>query len=223
MRKFSTQTPDECREVVSGLIAEIRSLPQADISEFVPEKTALIIVDVVNGFIREGAMASPIVEGIVPNVASLAEACKGRGIPIAALADCHKENCAEFASFPPHCIENTSESELVDELKDKDCFIIKKNSTNGFHEKEFMHALVANPAVNTFIVVGDCTDICVLQLCLTLKTWFTQQNRQSEIIIPVNCVETYDSPDHNADFMNIAAYKLMKDSGIKFVSEIKFK
>ncbi len=223
MRKFSTQTPDECREVVSGLIAEIRSLPQADISEFVPEKTALIIVDVVNGFIREGAMASPIIEGIVPNVAGLAEACKGRGIPIAALADCHKENCAEFASFPPHCIENTSESELVDELKDKDCFIIKKNSTNGFHEKEFMHALVANPAVNTFIVVGDCTDICVLQLCLTLKTWFTQQNRQSEIIIPVNCVETYDSPDHNADFMNIAAYKLMKDSGIKFVSEIKFK
>ncbi len=223
MRKFSTQTPDECREVVSGLIAEIRSLPQADISEFVTEKTALIIVDVVNGFIREGAMASPIIEGIVPNVASLAEACKGRGIPIAALADCHRENCAEFASFPPHCIENTSESELVDELKDKDCFIIKKNSTNGFHEKEFMHALVANPAVNTFIVVGDCTDICVMQLCLTLKTWFTQQNRQSEIIIPVNCIETYDSPDHNADFMNISAYKLMKDSGIKFVSEIKFK
>lgn len=222
MRKFSTQTPDECREVVSGLIAEIRSLPQTDISEFVPEKTALIIVDVVNGFIREGAMASPIIEGIVPNVAGLAEACKSRGISVAALADCHKENCAEFASFPPHCIENTSESELVDELKDKDCFIIKKNSTNGFHEKEFMHALVANPAVNTFIVVGDCTDICVLQLCLTLKTWFTGQNRQSEIIVPVNCVETYDSPDHNADFMNIAAYKLMKDSGIKFVSEIKF-
>jgi len=222
MRKFSTQTPDECREVVSGLIAEIRSLPQTDISEFVPEKTALIIVDVVNGFIREGAMASPIIEGIVPNVAGLAEACKSRSISVAALADCHKENCAEFASFPPHCIENTSESELVDELKDKDCFIIKKNSTNGFHEKEFMHALVANPAVNTFIVVGDCTDICVLQLCLTLKTWFTGQNRQSEIIVPVNCVETYDSPDHNADFMNIAAYKLMKDSGIKFVSEIKF-
>ncbi len=110
----------------------------------------------------------------------------------------------------------------MDELRDKDCFIIKKNSTNGFHEKEFMHALVSNPTVTSFVVVGDCTDICVMQLCLTLKTWFTAQNRQSEIIVPVNCVETYDSPDHNADFMNIAAYKLMKDSGIKFVSEIKF-
>ncbi len=222
MRKFSTTTPDDCRETVRGLIAEIRALPQMDVSELIPEKTALIIVDVVNGFIREGAMASPLIEDIVPNAAGLAEECKRRGIPVAALADCHKENCAEFASFPPHCIENTRESELVDELRDKDCFIIKKNSTNGFHEKEFMHALVSNPTVTSFVVVGDCTDICVMQLCLTLKTWFTAQNRQSEIIVPVNCVETYDSPDHNADFMNIAAYKLMKDSGIKFVSEIKF-
>lgn len=223
MRKFSTTTPDDCGRVVSGLIAEIRSLPQTDISELVPEKTALIIVDVVNGFIREGAMASPLVEDIVKPTARLAEECLKRGIRTAALADCHAPDCAEFASFPPHCVEGTAESELVDELKALDgYFLIKKNSTNGFHEKEFAHALISSPAVDTFIVAGDCTDICVLQLCLTLKTWFTRQNRQSEIIVPINCVETYDSPDHNADFMNIAAYKLMKDSGIKFVSEIKF-
>lgn len=222
MRKFSTQTPDICRETVCGLIAEIKELSSMDFSELVPEKTALIAVDVVNGFIREGAMSSPIIEGIIPNVASLMEKCKSAGIPIAALADCHSENCAEFASFPPHCIDGTSESELVDELKAVGgYFLIKKNSTNGFHEKDFMHELVRNPKVNTFVVVGDCTDICVMQLCLTLKTWFTAQDRTSEIIIPLNCVETYDSPDHNADFMNIAAYKIMKDSGIKFVSEIK--
>lgn len=220
MRKFSTQTPDMCREVVCGLIDEIKNLPQMSVSELIPEKTALIIVDVVNGFIREGAMASPIVEKIVPSVAALAEACRSRGIPVAALADCHKEDCAEFASFPPHCVEGTSESELVDELKDKDCYVIKKNSTNGFHEKEFMRNLVSRPSVTAFVVAGDCTDICVMQLCLTLKTWFTQQNRAAEIIVPINCVETYDAPNHNADFMNIAAYKIMKDSGIKFVSEI---
>lgn len=221
MRKFSTQTPDMCRETVCGLIAEIKGLSSMDFSELVPEKTALIAVDVVNGFIREGAMASPIIEGIIPNVVSLMKKCKDAGIPMAALADCHSENCVEFASFPPHCIDGTSESEIVDELKAVGWYLpIKKNSTNGFHEKQFMHELVRNPKVNTFVVVGDCTDICVMQLCLTLKTWFTAQDRTSEIIIPLNCVETYDSSDHNADFMNIAAYKIMKDSGIKFVSEI---
>ena len=222
MRKFSAQTPDNCKNVVIELINEINGLPTMSLSDFAPEKTAMIVVDVVNGFIREGAMASPLVEGIIPEVAKLMDKCNKAEIPVVAFADCHKEDCSEFASFPPHCIENTSESELVDELKKVGgYFLMKKNSTNGFHEKIFKQCLIQNPTTNTFIVVGDCTDICVMQFCLTLKTWYTQQNRNIDIYIPVNAVETYDAPNHDADFMNIAAYKLMKDSGIRFVKEIK--
>ena len=222
MRTFSAQTPDNCKNAVIELINEINGLPAMSLSDFAPEKTAMIIVDVVNGFIREGAMASPLVEGIIPEVAKLMDKCNKAEIPVVAFADCHKEDCSEFASFPPHCIENTSESELVDELKKVGgYFLMKKNSTNGFHEKIFKQCLIQNPTTNTFIVVGDCTDICVMQFCLTLKTWYTQQNRNIDIYIPVNAVETYDAPGHDSDFMNIAAYKLMKDSGIKFVKEIK--
>lgn len=222
MRKFSAQTPDNCKNAVIELINEINGLPTMSLSDFAPEKTAMIVVDVVNGFIREGTMASPLVENIIPEVAKLMDKCNKAEIPVVAFADCHKEDCSEFASFPPHCIENTSESELVDELKKVGgYFLMKKNSTNGFHEKIFKQCLIQNPTTNTFIVVGDCTDICVMQFCLTLKTWYTQQNRNVDIYIPVNAVETYDAPSHDADFMNIAAYKLMKDSGIKFVKEIK--
>lgn len=222
MRNFSAQTPDNCKNAVIELINEINGLSSMSLSDFAPEKTALIVVDVVNGFIREGAMASPLVEGIIPEVAKLMTVCNKAEIPVVAFADCHKEDCSEFSSFPPHCIENTSESELVDELKKVGgYFLMKKNSTNGFHEKIFKQCLIQNPTTNTFIVVGDCTDICVMQFCLTLKTWYTQQNRNIDIYIPVNAVETYDAPNHDADFMNIAAYKLMKDSGIKFVKEIK--
>ena len=222
MRKFSTKTPDNCKAAVTDLINEIKNLPAMSISDFAPEKTALIVVDVVNGFVREGAMASPLIEGIIPDVTKLMEQCLKKEIPVVAFADCHKEGCAEFSSFPPHCLENTSESELVDELKKLGgYFLLKKNSTNGFHEKNFMQCLIRNPQTNTLIVTGDCTDICVLQLCLTLKTWYIQQNKNIEIIVPVNCIETYDAPKHDADFMNIIAYKLMSDSGIKFVKEIK--
>lgn len=222
MRKFSAQTPDNCKNAVIELIDEINGLSSMSLSDFAPEKTAMIVVDVVNGFIREGAMASPLIESIIPEVASLMDKCIKAEIPVVAFADCHKEDCAEFASFPPHCIENTSESELVDELKKVGgYFLMKKNSTNGFHEKIFKQCLIQNPTTNTFIVVGDCTDICVMQFCLALKTWYTQQNVKVEIVVPINAVETYDAPNHDADFMNIAAYKLMKDSGIKFVKEIK--
>ena len=221
MRKFTQDTPDNCKKAVSALIDEINALPELSLSGLDPDKSLLVIVDIVNGFVREGAMASPLVEDIILPVVSLMEKCQDKKIPSVAFADCHAADCAEFASFPPHCVKNTSESEIVDEIKKAGGYtLIEKNSTNGFHEKSFTDYLDGKSGVDTFIVTGDCTDICVMQFCLTLKTRYTAQNKNIRIIIPVNCVETYDAPWHDADFTNIAAYKLMKDSGIEFVSEI---
>jgi nicotinamidase-related amidase len=147
---------------------------------------------------------------------------KSNYMPILALADCHRPGCAEFAAFPEHCLDKSPESEMVDELKDTGgYFLMKKNSTNGFHEREFIKGLTINPQISHFIVTGDCTDICVLQLALSIKTWFTAQNRISDIIVPVDCVETYDLPGHASDFMNIAAYKIMATCGIRFVSSVE--
>ena len=222
MKKFTEKTADSCALFLNSLIDQISSEGKISFSDLKPENTALIIVDVVNGFIREGTMASAQIAGIIPPITGLMRLCNAAEIPIVAFADCHKENCTEFKSFPPHCIENTSEAELVDEIiKAGGYFKLKKNSTNGFHEKEFMQCLVQNPQTNTYIVTGDCSDICVLQLCLTIKTWFTSQNKNVNIIVPLNCIETYDSQSHNSDFMNIAAYKIMLDSGIKFVNSIE--
>lgn len=211
---------DGCLKAAEELMKEIEALPQMSMSEIPEEGTAMVIVDAVNGFIREGAMSSPRIECIVPCIVSLMKKCKAKNIPIAAFADCHGENCAEFASFPPHCIKGTSEAEIVDEIKAEGGYkLIEKNSTNGFHEAAFRECL-EKCGKSRFIVTGDCTDICVLQFCLSLKTYFTQRDVPSEIIIPLNCAETYDAPGHNAVFMNIAAYKILKDSGVKFVSEI---
>lgn len=221
MKKFTSAALSSCNDTVKSLADEIGALPSMKWSEISPDNSALIIVDVVNGFIRDGAMASSDIESIISPIVSLMKKFNKKEMPIVALADCHKKDCAEFASFPEHCVEGTRESELVDEIKKEGgYFLMKKNSTNGFHEKEFLQCLIQNPQTNTFIITGDCTDICVLQLCLTLKTWYTQQNKNVTIIVPTDCVETYSSPDHNGAFMNIAAYKLMKDSGIKFVKSI---
>ena len=220
MVKFSNEAVDTAKKTTGKIAEEVNGLGAISFSEIPAEGTAMVIVDAVNGFIREGAMSSKRIESIIPNIVSLMKKCKEKNIPIAAFADCHGEKCAEFESFPPHCIKGTSESEIVDEIKAEGGYkLIEKNSTNGFHEKQFIDCLEAN-GKSRFIVTGDCTDICVLQFCLSLKTYFTQRNLQSEIIIPLNCVETYDAPYHEAGFMSLAAYKILKDSGIKFVSEI---
>ena len=219
--KFTEKPMERITKEAEGMLKEIESLEPVSISKLDSGSTMAVFVDIINGFINEGAMASERVGDIIPPNAKLLKMCNETGILTAAFADCHEKNAAEFASFPPHCIKDTRESEIVDELKEQGGYIlIPKNSTNGFNEQKFKNLIECHSEICTFIVTGDCTDICVLQFCLALKTYFTAQDRLVKIIVPISCVETYDAPFHSSDFANLAAYKLLKDSGITFVSEI---
>lgn len=220
--KFTEKPMERITAEAEGMLKEIEALEPVCISNLDSGSTMAVFVDIINGFINEGAMASDRVGDIIPENARLLRICNERGILTAAFADCHEKNAAEFASFPPHCVKGTHESEIVDELKEEGGYIlIPKNSTNGFNEQKFRDLIECHPEITTFIVTGDCTDICVLQFCLGLKTYFTAQDRLVKIIVPLSCVETYDAPFHSSDFANLAAYKLLKDSGINFVSGIE--
>lgn len=218
--KFKNTDTHLLSEELNALKSEISELEPMCIRDFDPEKTLLAVVDIVNGFVYEGSMHADRVQDIVSPSARLLKMCKELGVDSCVFCDCHDENSLEFLSFPPHCIKGTHESEAVDEIKSIGGYtLIEKNSTNGFHEDKFKDIISENNYTD-FIVVGDCTDICVMQLCLSLKTYFINSDRQSRVIIPVNCVETYDAPNHDSDFYNLASYAMMRNSGIEFVSEI---
>lgn len=220
--KFTEDFSNRIITEAESIKKQIEDLPVLSISDLDSKKTMGVFVDIINGFINEGAMAAQRIGDIIPHNARLAQKLDNAGIFSVAFADCHKENAAEFASFPPHCIEGTRESLVVDELQAAGNYIlIPKNSTNGFHEEKFREILSERPETDTFIVTGDCTDICVMQFCLALKTYFTMNDKNVRIIIPVSCTETYDAPYHSSDFANIAAVKLMSDSGISFVSDVE--
>lgn len=208
-------------EELAGFAHALSVLDPLPLDSFDSSKTVFVMVDIVNGFINEGAMASPDIGKIIPPVCELLKKCTAKCIPSVAFADCHSEGCAEFDSFPVHCLKDSSESEIVDEIKSIGGYtLIPKNSTNGFHEEAFKRFLSEHSAADTFIVTGDCTDICVMQFCLALKTYFTVNNRQCRIVVPLNCVDTYNVQGHNSTFANLAAVKLMTVNGIEFASEI---
>ncbi|MEG0615776.1 MAG: isochorismatase family cysteine hydrolase, partial [Oscillospiraceae bacterium] len=182
---------------LDGIYDEIFSCKEVKLCDFSPNKTMLVVVDVINGFIKEGALGSPSIGVIIPNVKKLMQACEKAAVPVVAFADFHAETSPEFGSFPKHCLMNTSECEIVDEIKNCCKYIlIKKNSTNGLWEQNFLALLGANPEINEFIVVGDCTDICVLQFCLSLKAFFNLSDKKCRITIPINAVDTYDFGTH---------------------------
>jgi nicotinamidase-related amidase len=179
--------------------ADLQALPIADVVQNQPEHVAVISVDVINGFSYEGPLASPRVAGIVAPITALFQTSYNAGIRSFVLTqDTHPEDAVEFANYPPHCIRGTVESETVEAFKKLPFFdlfqVMAKNSINSALNTNLEAWLDAHPQVDTFITVGDCTDLCTYQLAMHFKLRANAQNQKSRIVLPVDCVDTYDLP-----------------------------
>lgn len=176
----------------------------------------LIIVDMVNGFVREGKMADKNLESIIPEQLRLIEMFKNNNDGIMFVKDCHELGCNEFTKFPEHCVKGTSEANLVDEFLpyEKEAIVIHKNSTNATKAPGFMEYIQKMEMLKEIVVTGVCTDICVLQLALSLQSYLDQNNLDIKLIMPKNAVGTYDAPGHNKDEYSGMAFKLSKNAGI---------
>lgn len=212
---------DKSMDTLGQIFDMFEKAPSIKLADLQTNQTSLIIVDMINGFVREGALKSPRAESLIPEIVRLSKACDEFQIPKLAFADCHTTKSPEFDSYPQHCVEGTSESEIVDEIKEAGGYtLIPKNSTNGFLEEEFQKWLKQNQHINTFIITGVCTDICVQQFSITLKTWFNTMNKKSRVIVPINMVDTYDLGIHDADLINVMALYNMSINGVEVVSDI---
>lgn len=204
---------------LGDLYNTMTDLPAIRLKDLEVNRTAFVIVDMINGFTREGALMSPRAEKLIPQIAKLSKACDKLKIAKVAFADCHTDASPEFDAYPQHCLQGSSEAEIVDELKKIGGYtLIPKNSTNGFLEEQFQTWLKDNQHVDTFLITGVCTDICVMQFATTLKTWFNKQNKKTRMIVPVNAVDTYDLGMHNGDLTNVMALYSMQINGIELVA-----
>ena len=183
---------------------------------------AFILVDMVNGFVNEGAMSDKFIAHIIPRQHEyMKEIQKDENSINIIIKDMHKENCREFTHYPVHCVENTSESEVVDELKEFELgneeFVFPKNSTSAIFAPRFIETIEALKDIEEIVIGGCCTDICVLNLAIPLQNYFDQMDRNVKITIYKDMVETYDSPTHNREEYNEMAFKLMSQAGINII------
>ncbi|MDD2625150.1 MAG: cysteine hydrolase [Bacilli bacterium] len=182
-------------------------------------KKLLIVVDMVNGFVKEGIMSDRQIESIIPEQLRLIDETLREGEGLAFIKDSHNKGCREFDRYPEHCVKGTKESELVNELLpyEKKSLSYSKNSTSTIYAKDFINDIEKMKALREIIITGCCTDICVMNLAIPLQNYFDQIDRRVNITLPLNAVETYNSESHNRDEYNNMAFKLMEQSGIKLV------
>lgn len=215
----------------------LAALPEKTLEEVapVPGETAVISVDLIKGFCSIGPLASPRVNAIVPTNVALFKRAWARGIRhIVLTQDTHEPDAVEFGSFPPHCIRGSQESETVDEICSLPFFpemtIIEKNSIHSGLNTGLTAWLAEHPEINAFLIVGDCTDLCIYQIAMHLRLDANARQLQRRVIVPANCVNTYDTPvevaltqgipPHPGDFLHATFLYHMALNGVEVVGKI---
>ncbi|HBL54823.1 MAG: isochorismatase family protein [SAR324 cluster bacterium] len=171
----------------------------------------LIIVDEVNGFATVGAgnlapqTPNEQVSMMVAETDRLARAFTKQKMPVLALLDTHDPGKPE-PPYPPHCERGTGEEDLVPELKwlenDPQATLVRKDCINGFigaFQQDGTNAVidwVMENQLTNVLVVGICTDICVMDFVLTL---LSARNHEmlpglKEVLVYDKGCSTYDLP-----------------------------
>jgi len=189
--------------------------------EYSKYKKVLIVVDMVNGFVREGVLHDKNIERIIPRIKSLVDKnIKDGGLTIF-IKDTHSDDSVEFSRFgnTKHCVRGTSEAELVDELKVYECLenviSIEKNSTSFMESPKFRELIKMLENISEVDIVGCCTDICDFNGTMGLSNYFNEWNRDVIIRVHKDACATY-SESERKNYVD-ASYLLMEQQGIKLV------
>ncbi|MEX2647453.1 MAG: isochorismatase family protein [Alphaproteobacteria bacterium] len=211
--------------MIDDLVARMREAMPVAPSAFDPsgQRTGLVVVDEVNGFATVGAgnLAPPVpnaqVSRMVEETDRLARAFTQRGWRILAFLDTHVPGKPE-PPYPPHCEAGTGEENLVPELawleRDRNTTLVRKDCINGFvgaigktNGRNAVVDWVNEHKLSTILVVGICTDICVMDFVLTTLSARNHDLMPTlkEIAVYEAGCSTYDLPRATAETLGYGA------------------
>ena len=123
-------------------------------------KQAVIVVDMLNDFIT-GALKCDRGVAIVPQTVKLVDGARKADVPVIFTCDAHVAVDHELKHWGEHAMAGTEGAEVIPELNvsDKDYVIKKRRFSSFFHTD--LDLLLRELKVDTVIVVGLQTHICV--------------------------------------------------------------
>lgn len=230
---------DQAQPFLNYLVDWYAGRPALDLAAQLtdPSSAAVVVIDLTRGFCIEGPLSSPRVQAVVAPIVRLVQRAHELGVRHLLLPqDTHEPDAVEFGSFAPHCVRDTPESETVPELIAlpfaSQLALITKNSINSALAPGWRAWQAQHTDVRTFIVAGDCTDYCIYQLAMALRVSAnSDQVRDVRVIVPADCVDTYDVPvdvakslgilPHAGDLLHLVFLYHMALNGVEIVSTVE--
>jgi nicotinamidase-related amidase len=155
-----------------------------------PAKTALIVVDMQNDFVKEGgALVVPDAEATIPEIQNLLSLARESGMKVVYSQDTHGEGDPEWEIWGEHVREGTWGWEIVDELKPReDEVIVRKVRYDAFYGTHLDHFLRLWD-VDTLIICGTVANICVHYTAASAALrWY-------DVVIPKDATSALDPFD----------------------------
>ena len=140
------------------------------VDRIIPNKTAMIVVDMQNDFICPGApLETPAGQTILPDLKRALSFCRERGIRIIYTAHVHRRSGADMGRFadlwPPiesrAClVDGESGGEIYPEIAPQpEDILIKKHRYSGFYGTD-MDIVLRGLGVDTVLITGVTTENC---------------------------------------------------------------
>jgi len=180
-------------------------------------KTALIIVDMQNDFVKDGgSLFVANAKGTIDNIKSLINSARLKKVKIVYTQDTHYDGDKEWEIWPVHCKKGTKGWEIIDELRPTDGdLIIEKNRYDGFYETPMEHYLSHVWKIENLIIIGTVSNICVAHTAASAGLrWY-------KLIIPSDGISSLTDFDHQMTLRQVST--LYSGRIVEQCEDIKFK
>jgi ureidoacrylate peracid hydrolase len=169
-----------------------------------PQRTAVLVVDMLNDFCKSGGMmVLPGCERLVPAQQAIIVAARSVKTPVIWIKDSHYRGLRrdrEWTKRTPHCVTGTWGAEIIDDLHPEDGEIrVSKHRYSGFFQTD-LDLVLRDMLVEQLIVFGVVTNICVRS---TVHDAFFLGY---QIVVPRDCCAATSPREQESTLYDIATH-----------------
>ncbi|MCE4625180.1 MAG: cysteine hydrolase [Desulfurococcales archaeon] len=177
---------------------EVPEYRVVDSIELPASKTAVIVVDMQNDFVKpEGKLYVPTAQATVEPIRRLLDRARSAGARIFYTQDTHYDNDPEYGIWGEHVRYGTWGWEIIDELKPQPGdIVIVKTRYDGFYGTP-LDDLLRVFGIEYTVIVGTVANICVLHTAASAALrWY-------KVVVPINGISALNDFDLHAALRQI--------------------
>jgi nicotinamidase-related amidase len=200
---------------IRGVRVEVPEIPVVEKVVLPAPKTALIIVDMQNDFVKPGGrLRVPTAEATVEPIRRLLEKARRHEVLTIYTQDTHYTRDPEFEIWGEHVVKGTWGWRIVDELAPEPGeVVVEKPRYDGFYGTPIDDLLRVN-GIKNVVVVGTVANICVLHTAASAALrWY-------KVYMPMDGISALNDFDYYLTLRQLTF--LYKGVVVKSVDGIEF-